>query len=147
MTFALTQHEADTLLAMQKHYMGTDRFMFPGLGGSLRLLLHSIDRREEFNLDVTRGKILLSKNTFQMRARKAVILARLDIDGPPHRNPDGEELSCPHLHVFREGYGDKWAMALPERFLDAVDSFQLLDIFMDFCNIVEKPIIDRELFA
>jgi len=147
MTFALTQREADALLTMHKHYMGTDRFMFPGLGGSLRLLLHSTNRREEFNLDVTRGKILLSKNTFQMRARKAVILARLDLDGPPHRNPDGEELPCPHLHVFREGYGDKWAMALPDRFLDAVDSFQLLDIFMDFCSIVEKPIIDRGLFT
>jgi len=147
MTLALTQHEADALLAMQKHYMGTERFTFPDLGGSLRLSLHSIDRREEFNLDVTRGRILLTKNTFQMRTRKAVILARLDLDGPPHRNPDGKELPCPHLHLFREGHGDKWAIPLPDRFLDASDSFQLLDIFMDFCSIVEKPVIERGLFT
>jgi len=147
MTFTLMQHEADALLAMKKHYMGTERFSFPDLGGSLRLLLHSIDKREEFNLDVTRGKILLSKNTFQMRARRAVILARLDLDGPPHRNPDGEELPCPHLHVFREGYGDKWAIPLPDYFRNTSDSIRLLDIFMDFCNIVEKPMIVRGLFA
>jgi len=123
------------------------RYSAPGLGGSLRLVLHSADKREEFNLDITRGKILLTKNTFQMRARKAVILARLDLNGPPHRNPDGEELPCPHLHLFREGYGDKWAIPLPDSFRSTSDPFQLLDIFMDYCNIVEKPMIDKELFT
>jgi len=143
----LKQHEADILLAMEKYCLETGRFTFPGLGGSLRLVLYSIDKREDFNLDITRGKILLTKNTFQMRARKAVILARLDLHGPPHRNPDGEELPCPHLHLFREGYGDKWAIPLPEIFCSTSDPFQLLEIFMDYCNIVEKPMIDRGLFT
>lgn len=147
MTLILTQHEADALMATDKLYFGPERFAFPGLGGSLRLALHSIDRREEFNLDVTRGRILLTKNTFQMRARKAVILARLDIDGPPHRNPDGEELQCPHLHLYREGYGDKWAIPLPAEFQGVTDALQLLDAFMVYCRVVGKPIIERELFA
>ncbi|MDR1228393.1 MAG: hypothetical protein LBK55_05140 [Azoarcus sp.] len=146
MTLELTQHEADVLLAMEKHFLGTDRFTFPGLGGSLRLILHSADKREEFNLDITRGRILLEKNTFQTRARKAVVLARLDIGGAPHRNPDGEEIASPHLHLYREGYGDKWARPLPEVFQGIQDSIQLLDAFMDYCIIVSKPIIDRELF-
>lgn len=147
MTLILTQHEADALMATDKHYFGPERFAFPGLGGSLRLALHSKDRREEFNLDVTRGRILLTKNTFQMRARKAVILARLDIDGPPHRNPDGEELQCPHLHLYREGYGDKWAIPLPAEFQGVTDALQLLDAFMVYCRVAGKPIIERELFA
>ncbi|MDR2207815.1 MAG: hypothetical protein LBE22_02425 [Azoarcus sp.] len=146
MTLTLTQHEADALLAMDKFYFGTDRFDFPSLGGALRILLHSTDRREEFNLDVTRGRILLTKNTFQMRARKTVILARLDLDGPPHRNPDGEELPCPHLHLYREGYGDKWAIMLPNAFNGITNASQLLDIFMDYCNISGKPIINQGLF-
>lgn len=145
MTLALTQHEADVLLAMEKHYLGTNRFVFPGLGGALRLALHSADRREEFNLDVTRGRILLTKNTFQMRGRKTIILARLDIDGPPHRNPDGEELPCPHLHLYREGYGTKLAFAVPCNFHGITDSMLLLNVFMDYCHVIEKPIIDPEL--
>lgn len=88
MSLILSQQEAEDLLALEKHFLGTDHFCFPGLGGALRIPLHSMDRREEFNLDVTRGRILLTKNTFQARARKAVVLARLDMDGPPHRNPD-----------------------------------------------------------
>ena len=100
MTIFLTQHEANTLLALEKHFLGCDRFEFPALGGALRIPLHSADRREEFSLDITRGRILLEKNTFQTRARKAVILARLDLAGPPHRNPDGEEIGCPHLHLY-----------------------------------------------
>jgi hypothetical protein len=146
MTLELTQHEADALLEMEKHFLGTDRFTFPGLGGSLRLILHSADKREEFNLDITRSRILLEKNTLQTRARKAVVLARLDIGGAPHRNPDGEEVASPHLHLYREGYGDKWARPLPEVFQGIQDSIQLLDAFMDYCSIVSKPTIDRGLF-
>jgi len=147
MTMLMTQQEADALLALEKHFLGSDRFDFPALGGALRIPLYSSDRREEFSLDITRGRILLAKNTFQTRARKAVILARLDLAGPPHRNPDGEEIDCPHLHLYREGYGDKWAAPLPAVFTGIEDAFQLMDVFMDYCRVVGKPIIERGLFA
>ncbi len=135
---------------MEKHYFGsTGRFDFPSLGGSLRLPLHSLDKREEFSLDITRGRISLKKNTFQTRARQTIILVRLDLAGPPHRNPDGEELECPHLHLYREGLGDKWACPLPSELAGISDSdiLGLLDAFMNYCAIVKKPVIDGGLFA
>lgn len=46
MTILLTQQEADALLALEKHFLGNDRFAFPALGGALRIPLHSSDRRE-----------------------------------------------------------------------------------------------------
>jgi hypothetical protein len=147
MTILLTQQEADALLALDKHFLGDDRFSFPALGGALRIPLHSSDGREEFSLDITRGRILLEKNTFQTRARKAVILARLDLAGPPHRNPDGEEIDCPHLHLYREGYGDKWAAPLPAVFIGIENAIELMDAFMDYCQVVERPIIERGLFS
>ena len=147
MTILLTQQEADALLALEKRFLGNNCFEFPALGGALRIPLYSPDRREEFSLDITRGRILLEKNTFQTRARKAVILARLDVAGPPHRNPDGEEIDCPHLHLYREGYGDKWAVPLPEVFTGIADAIELMDAFMDYCRVVGKPIIERGLFA
>lgn len=141
------QREADFLLALEKYDFSGEQFRFPYQGGSLRLSLHSSDKKETFNLDVTRGYIALEKITFQTRARKTVVLVRLDIDGPPHRNPDGEEIECPHIHLYREGYGDKWAYPLPNELKSVLDNpYDLLDKFMDYCHIVGKPIIQRELF-
>ena len=91
MSFILIQSEADALLFMEKHYLGEENYSFPGLGGTLSILLHSQVPREEFNMDIYRGRIELRKNTFQTRTKKTVVLARLDIGGSIHRNPDGEE--------------------------------------------------------
>ena len=68
-------------------------------------------------LDIARGRINLKKATYQNRARRVVILARLDLGGPPHENPDGEEISFPHLHTYRAGYADKWAVPAPTTLL------------------------------
>ena len=67
-------------------------------------------------------------------------LVRLDFGGPPHTNPDGEEISTPHLHVYRENYGDRWAIPLPEeQFNDLADTWTTLQDFMGFCQITEPP--------
>ncbi len=75
--------------------------------------------------------------------KNEIILARLDLGGPPHRNPDGQEILCPHLHLHREGYGDKWAYPLPVDFTNPNDAWLILNEFMDYCNIVDKPDIRR----
>lgn len=142
----LTQHEFETLLVLEKHYIGTNVFRFPTLGGTLRVPLYSEDRREEFSLDITRSHILLAKQTFQTRARKTVVLARLDIGGAPHCNPDGVEIACPHMHLYREGFGDKWAITLPEEFTGINDTLEYMEKFMRYCAITTPPIIKRELF-
>ena len=97
-------------------------------------------------MDLYRGRINLAKNTFQNRARRSVILARLDVAGPPHRNPDGQEIPAPHLHIYKEGYGDKWAVPAPlDRFADLSNTEQTLRDFMQFINVTDPPNIRREL--
>lgn len=118
----ITQIEADALIAMEKHRVDDVEWLFSGPGGTLAIPLISSDKRENFILDVSRAQIKLTKATYQNRARQAIILMRLDLDGRPHRNPDGIEIPCPHLHVYREGYGDKWAIAAPaERYTNTLD--------------------------
>ncbi len=142
----LSQEEADALIAVDKHRASADAFDFPGLGGSLSVPLVSGDRRENFSLDIGVGRIDLSKVTLQNRARQVIILLRLDVNGPPHRNPDGTEIECPHLHRYREGCGDKWAFPVPPgRFSDLDDTWQTLHEFMDYCNVVERPEFRRGL--
>jgi hypothetical protein len=57
------------------------------------------DEQERFLLDLWRGTFQLSKLRFQERARKVIVLVRLDIDGSPHTNPDGTRLIGTHLHL------------------------------------------------
>ena len=90
----LTQAEADVLLATQKEAEPGNRPLFPNPGTKVEVVLRSLDKRETFLLDVSRGHIKLTKMTYQHRAKQTVILARVDIDGPPHRNPDGVEVPC-----------------------------------------------------
>ncbi len=144
----LTQTEADALIAMEKQRIDDARWDYPGLGGSISIPLISQDKRENFLLDVSRGRIDLLKGTYQNRSRQVVVLVRLDFGGQPHRNPDDQEIPSPHLHVYREGYGDKWAIPVPpERFPDILDLWQLLQDFMRFCNITEPPFIEKGLFS
>ena len=85
----LTQDEADKLMAMEKRSIDKEEWFFPAPGERIAIPLTSLDKRENFMLDVTRAQIKLTKANYQSRARAAIILMRLDIDGPPHRNPDG----------------------------------------------------------
>jgi len=144
----LTQTEADALIAMEKHRVNNERRDYPVLGGSVSIPLISADRRENFILDVSRGRINLAKGTYQNRPRQVVVFVRLDFGGQPHRNPDGEELESPHLHVYREGYGDKWAVPVPSgTFPNITDTWKTLEDFMRFCNIAHPPLIERGLFS
>uniref|UniRef100_E6PG83 Uncharacterized protein n=1 Tax=mine drainage metagenome TaxID=410659 RepID=E6PG83_9ZZZZ len=143
----LDQAEADALLAMNKERVNDASYDFPTTGASLAIDLKSSDGTEAFVLDIQRkGRIKLSKVTYQSRARKGIILARLDIDGPPHRNPDQSEVPCPHLHVYREGYDDRWAEPVPpQTFTDLASMYQTCLDFMIFCNITLPPQINPAL--
>lgn len=143
----LLQEEADALIAMEKHREDDTWRVFPTPGGRLAIPLISSDRRENFMLDVTRSQLKLTKATYQNRARQVVILMRLDLDGPPHRNPDGQEVPCPHLHVYRQGYADKWATLAPaSQYPNTQDLFATFEAFMQHCNITRTPRIQRVLF-
>ena len=142
----LTQAEADGLLAMEKHRSNDKDSTFPTHGESVSLPLHSADRREKFLLDLSRGRIDLRKVKMQNRGRQVVVLVRLDLHGPPHRNPDDGEVATPHLHLYRAGYGDKWAFPVPrDRFRDLTDLHDTLTDFLRYCNVTLPPRISMRL--
>ena len=63
-----------------------------------------------------------------------MVLKRLDLNGAPHRNPHDQIIPCPHMHTYREGYGDKWA--------EPVSAGK----FITECNVVQAPSIQTGLF-
>lgn len=144
----LSQSEANALIAMKKVKVDNQNWDYPGFGGRISIPLVSKNKRESFILDISRGKIDLLKGTYQNRARQIIVLVRLDFGGQPHRNPDGEEIPSPHLHVYREGHGDKWAMSISaNQFSNVSDLWQTLQEFMRYCNITDVPNIERGLFS
>lgn len=143
----LTQAEADALIAMEKRFSEGDAIAFPTAGETIQRMLVSTNRRERFVLDVHRASIKLTKCTCQTRGRTVVVLVRLDIDGRTHTNPDQTSVGPTHIHLYREGFGDKWAFQLPlDRFQSPGNLVQTLRELLDYCNVVDAPSIEGGLF-
>lgn len=95
-----------------------------------------------FSLDVTQKHIVLKLKCQLRCTTEAVVLARLDF-ASPHRNPDGTAVGVPHLHVYREGYGDKFAYEVPPGMLkNPDDPLQVLLDFLETYHIERNGIVD-----
>lgn len=156
----LTQFEADALIDMRKKRAKEEMYNFPLAGEILTIPIISVDERESFLIDISRGRIRLTKCTYQERYQGIIILARLDVDGPPHSNPEvvniplpylepynGQSIPCPHLHLYVEGFAVRWAIPTSsDKFPRATDLDATLDDFFRYCNVIELPLVQRRLF-
>ncbi len=136
----LTQAEADQLIQLPKHFSQSPASISIPPGADETYELAGPGDRERFLLDVWRGTLRLTKLKFQNRVRSVVVLVRLDVDGAPHTNPDGQRLAGTHLHVFREGWDDKWATPVDAAaFTLLSDPATTFQEFCAFCNIESPP--------
>jgi hypothetical protein len=143
----LSQSEADNLIKVPKIKSEETLYSFPIPGRGVKLPLTSTDRREEFEISVYRGGIDLSKCSYNTLSRHKVVLVRVDLFDHGHRNPDGHLIEGPHIHLYREGFGDKWAKSLPlDIFTDPRDLFLTLENFFFYCNVIDPPNIQRGAF-
>jgi hypothetical protein len=54
-------------------------------------------------------------------------------------NSDGEEIACPHIHIYREHYEDKWAIPLDKVIVtNETDLVQVLIDFFTYNNISNR---------
>lgn len=131
----LTQDEANEFIAERKRFAAQTAMPIPPGVRNVYDLMGS-NSGTAYLLDVHRGTLKLSRVMFQNRVRVAVVLVRVDVNGAPHTNPDQQRIEGSHIHVYREGYEDKWAHPLdPAVFSDPTDIAQVLQDFCAFCNI------------
>ena len=152
---SLTQAEADGLLKLPKVFVDVDVLEFRRTEPmNSTSVLRSHDRREEFLFDLKRGRRNRLRLKYQTRARRVVILARLELDGPRHRNPPGQPyrpgecISGSHLHLYREGFDDRIAYLLEEvdDWVTPVDDgVTALEGFLSFCGVDPRPRIQTAL--
>ncbi len=143
----LSQEEADTLINMLKEIEDTSSpLSFPQPGQGRKLDLKSSDGKHSFVVDINRkGYINFTKKcTYQSRYQKDTVLLRLDVAGPKHTNPDGEILPETHFHIYREGYGDKYAFAVPPEIINADDLVQTLIDFLSYFKTTNVNDLDIE---
>lgn len=126
----LEQWRADQLLRVPKVYETSLRVtLTPGADVDYQVVSDEGD--EHFLLDVRTSARNRRKARFQLRYRRELVLARL-CTSAPHGNPDGVRIAWPHLHRYREGYGDKWAEQLGE-FIDIASALE------HFCKVINLP--------
>lgn len=141
----MTNSDFDKLMALTKIFV-KDNIDLPRNGEFETYDLESRESRDKFYLDVDRrGRIEPSK--FKLQNRYAVTkqpLVRIDIDSPPHRNPDGTMISRNHIHIYRETDYDTgnlpWAYDLEtiisvKLSQDGIDFMTVFSWFCEYCNI------------
>ena len=103
----LTQAEADELMSVDKHRISDEAVPYPAPGQNITIELRSTDNREEFLLDVWRSDKNPRRARFQIRAKRAIILARIDLGGPPHSFVSAREgqlgNACSIRKLYRSG--------------------------------------------
>ncbi len=143
---SLTQTEADYLMALAKQFSTDDVLVLGDTPLEYSRDLVSLDGREYFVLDIWRGTLNLKKYKLQERARVIIPLVRVDVGGPLHTNPDGAIIPCPHIHLYREGFDDKWAYPLNDfPFRNPEDIIITFEDFAKLCNIQRLPQIQRSM--
>ena len=153
---ALTQAEADELLQTPKVFVDHAPVEFH-LSEPMDYdrVLRSADRREEFLLTIERGRRKRIRLKYQTRARRVIALARLELNGPRHKNPPespyrpGEWIGETHLHLFREGFEDRIAYELEDApgwpDPELPEGILALEHFMRYCGIAQWPPIQTAL--
>ena len=136
----LTNLEARRLLDAVKALVSNKPIVFPSLQSYVTLEAASSQTNDKFQIDILRKTLNVKKCTYQTRYKKFINLLRIDIEGPPHTNPDGTEIPCPHIHIYKEGYDDKWAYSLKsEMNTNSNDLVQVLIDFLEYNNIHNPP--------
>lgn len=133
------QNEIERLLNLLKNIAEDNRVIrFPTLGTQSNISVESVDRPvERFRIVINRKPKISGRCSFLEIHGKNGVLLRLDIVGPPHTNPDGTSVSCPHIHIAREEYDTSWAYQLNTYGIATFDDLvtQLYE-FMRYCNII-----------
>ena len=134
----LTQMEADKLMQVLKSINDPGLFLFPNHHGQAKLDVVSKESKDRFIVTVNRKSCRITKCSYQERyaSGENEILLRLDLDSGSHSNPDDTVVPSPHLHVYREGLGDSWALPVPEFFRVTDELSEWLIQFLEYCRIV-----------
>ena len=144
----ITQQEFEQIMKFKKQFKESEQI---SLSNPWSKEIISLESNDTFILDFSnRGPIELRKFKYNKRYRQSIILLRFESSGK-HTNPegtDGKVFEGPHIHIYKEGYDDKWAFPVSKIGIENIHSTksQILVKFLEYCNVSNYPIIQDNLF-
>lgn len=133
--FLLSQAEADILLYIEKLFV--DRAIkFPDVGSQVRHEIKSNNGKEKFVLAIVHNTKRPLKCNYTTLYNGSTVLLRVDTEQAIHTNPDGTDVPAPHIHIYREGYEDRYAYPLPESFSDHTDLVRISYDLLRYSNVI-----------
>lgn len=137
----MSNEEFEILLLLNKQFVKS-KVNLPIKGESNTFDIISKKTNDKFYLDIDRsGRIELFKLKIQTRyVLTKLPLVRVDVNSPPHLNPDGTKTSRNHIHVYRETINDTgnlpWAYDLETFgiFSSNINFFDFMQVFYRFCE-------------
>ncbi|HMO80956.1 MAG TPA: hypothetical protein PKD24_09200 [Pyrinomonadaceae bacterium] len=143
---SITQEEFDYLIEQEKIFDELDPIELAPAPKEWTRSLTAPETKEKFLLDFRRSGFELTKYTYNKRYRQTIILVRYCSTGR-HTNPDGEPFSGPHVHLYREGFSDKFAFPISELGIDHNDRMDVvLEKLLAYCNVTSSPMILPPLY-
>lgn len=142
----LTDTEAQRLLSMNKRLDNDKRYDLP-CRGKARIDLCAKEGSEKFILELIRSSDKEpNKGSLSHLDEEKNMLCRLCLTRHNHYNPgSSKRIPAPHIHIYKEGYDDKFAYPLDgDNFplLKTNDYRDALDKFIEYCNITQKPRVE-----
>lgn len=130
----ITNKIFENLMKTKKKFNETP-VALPGCNQKLQLEVSSMDNKESFIVDVDRSGKIEMKSKVQERYLNNQILIRVEVNAPPHTNPDGSITSRNHIHIYQEGYNISWAYDLEEFDENLFNNLKNFNkVFIDFCS-------------
>ncbi|WP_302826184.1 DUF6978 family protein [Anaerofustis stercorihominis] len=146
MNNSITNEEFKKLFNMNKYFVNKKNIL-PSINEEKKYDIISENRKDKFILDTSRkGTYSLHKVKLQKRYATTISLIRLEIDAPPHVNPDGKKISRDHIHIYKEGYGLAYAYdleSIKQINLNLEDLSDFNKIFIEFCKFCNINIDNR----
>lgn len=112
----MTNIEFDRIIAERKQFDNDNNIIIlPIGGGKVNLIANFTESDEYINIYLRSSKRNLEKLSQNSTYQDNTILIRIDLEPTaPHQNPDGQIIRESHIHVYKEGFGDKWATPLKD---------------------------------
>lgn len=126
----LTTNEFNRLMKLPKE-LKLNTISLPIINTKARFEIKSKTTKDEFWLDIDRSNRYEIKSKTQERTNE--VLVRLEINSPPHMNPDGTVTSRDHIHIYKEGFGLAWAYDL-DSFIPNINKEYYSALFYSFCE-------------
>jgi hypothetical protein len=143
----LTQSEADGLRIVRKLFLDKMPLIINQPYSEQRQLRSETNPYDTFYLNINQTAIEFGKYNTLTRYF-SICLVRICIDKDSvHENPDGKKIKGHHIHIYKEGYADRFAYPLENYNFSNFDIVPLLRQFLRFCNIEDITISEQRSMA